>query len=78
MLNMLAVVRFGGGTFDLIHFLIGFVVLVCVLAVVIILVRWLASLAGVTIPPPLMLVLGILLFLLLFLVLLNWTGIYSF
>jgi|HubBroStandDraft_4_1064222.scaffolds.fasta_scaffold1171281_2 hypothetical protein len=61
---------------DPIRFLIGFLIACCVIAVVIILVKWLLGLAGVTIPPPLMLVIGILLFIFLLLWVLNWSGVY--
>jgi Na+/alanine symporter len=60
--------------FNFIHFIVGFLLLICVIAVVIIGVRWLAALAGVAIPPPLMAILGILLFVVLLLLLLNWSG----
>lgn len=61
---------------DPIRFLIGFVVACCVIAVVIILVKWLVGLTGVAIPPPLMLVLGIVLFIFLLLWVLSWSGVY--
>ena len=61
---------------DPIRFMIGFILLCCVIAVVIILAKWLISLPGVTIPPPLLLVLGIVLFVVLMLWLLGWSGIY--
>jgi hypothetical protein len=63
---------------DPIRFLIGFLIACCVIACVIILVKWLCGLAGVAIPPPLMLVLGILLFIFLLLWVLNWSGVYRF
>ena len=65
-----------GGSF--IRFAIGFLVLCCVIACVIILVRWLISLTGWTVPQPLLVVAGILMFLFLFLFLLSWAGLYSF
>jgi hypothetical protein len=64
------------GGVDLIHFLVGFLLLVCVIAVFIIAARWLCALAGLTIPQPLMLILGILLFVVLLLMLLSWSGVY--
>jgi hypothetical protein len=64
--------------FSPLHFLIGFIILVCVLAIVIIAVQWLLGLAGITIPPPIKLILGIMLFLCLFLWLISWSGLYSF
>lgn len=66
----------GGG--DIIHFLVGFLILVCVIACVIILVRWLLGLMGIAIPQPLMVVLGIILFIVLLLMLLNYSGYYRF
>lgn len=63
---------------DPIRFLIGFLIACCVIAVVIILVKWLCGLVGVVIPQPLMLVLGILLFIFLLLWVLSWSGIYHF
>ena len=78
MINFLALAMRSTMTADPLRFLLGFLVLCCVIAVVIILVRWLASLAGITIPPPLMLVLGILFFLILLFWLLNYSGVYSF
>ena len=62
--------------FDAIHFLVGFLIMVCVLAIVIIGVKWLLSLTGVAIPQPLMVILGIILFMVLLLVLLDWSGVY--
>jgi hypothetical protein len=79
-LNLLATALFqrsaalGGSAFNFIHFVVGLILVVCALAILIILVRWLCSLAGVTIPQPLLLVLGIILFVILFIVLLNWAG----
>jgi hypothetical protein len=54
---------------DPLNFLFWFIVVCCVFAVVIILGRWLLSLTGVAIPPPLLYVAGILLFLFLLFVL---------
>jgi hypothetical protein len=51
---------------------------VCVLAIVIILVKWLLSLGGVTIPQPLLICLGILIFIVCMLALLSWSGYYRF
>lgn len=59
-----------------IGFLIGFIVVVCVIAVVIIAAKWLISLTGWAIPQPLLVILGILLFLILFLWLLGYAGYY--
>lgn len=64
--------------FSPIHFLVGFLILVCVLAIVIIACRWLLTLTGVVIPQPLLLILGIIVFLILLLVLLNYSGLYVF
>lgn len=64
-------------SFSPIHFLIGFLLLVCVIAIVIIAVRWLLTLTGIVIPQPLLLILGIILFMILLLVLLNYSGLYT-
>jgi hypothetical protein len=64
--------------FSAIHFLIGFIIMVVVLAVVIIAVKWLIGLTGLVIPQPLWLILGLLLFLALLLWLIQWSGLYSF
>jgi hypothetical protein len=63
---------------DPIRFIVGFILVCCLIAIVIILVKWLAGLAGVAIPGPLMLVLGILLFVVLLLWLLSYSGVYRF
>lgn len=65
-----------GPGFDAIHFLVGFLIMVCVLAIVIIAVRWLCSLAGIAIPQPLILILGIILFIVFLIMLLDWSGLY--
>jgi hypothetical protein len=64
--------------FSAIHFLIGFLLLICVIAIVIIGVKWLITLTGVAIPQPLLLIAGIILFIVLLLVLLQYSGLYSF
>lgn len=61
---------------DPIHFLLAFAVLCAVIAIVIILVRWVVSLTGWVIPPPLLAVLGILLFIVLLMWIMNWSGVY--
>jgi hypothetical protein len=61
---------------DPIRFLIGFLVLVCVLAIVILGIRLLARLAGVTIPQELMVIAGILLFLILLYFVLDYSGLH--
>ena len=66
----------GGGAADPVRFLVGFLISCCVIACVIILVRWLCSLAGFFIPQPLMLVFGIILFICFLLWVLNWSGVY--
>jgi len=65
-----------GAAADPVRFLIGFVLLVCVVACVIILVRWLAALAQWTVPQPLMVVAGIIIFMIGLLWILSWSGIY--
>lgn len=64
--------------FSAIHFLVGFIVLICVLAIMIIGVKWLLSLTGIAIPQPLLIILGILIFMLLLLWLLSWSGLFAF
>jgi hypothetical protein len=71
---MISLLASGFGSFSFPHFIIGFIFLCCAIAIVIILVKWLAGLAGFTIPPALMMVAGILLFMLLLSLLLNWSG----
>ena len=55
-------------------FLIWFLVVIAVLAIVIIGAKWLLGLAGVTIPPPLMAILGIVLFIVLLIALFHFVG----
>ena len=62
----------------MISFLVGFLVLCCVVACVIILVRWLLALTGLPIPQPILIVAGIILFLICFLWLLSYTHVYQF
>lgn len=62
--------------FSPIHFLVGFLILVCVIAILIIACKWLMGLAGITIPQPLLVILGILIFMILLLVVLNYSGLY--
>jgi len=73
-MNMLLALYAPLTAFSPIHFLIGFLILVCVLAIVIIACKWLLSLTGLAIPQPLLLILGIIIFLLLLLMLLNYSG----
>jgi hypothetical protein len=58
----------------MIGFLFWFLITIAVLAIVIIGVRWLLGLAGVTIPQPLMIILGILLFIVLMFALWRFVG----
>jgi hypothetical protein len=74
--TILSIVPFGGG-FNFIHFVVGFLLMVCALAIVIILCKWLLGLMGVPIPQPLLVVLGIIIFVILLLMLLSWSGAYS-
>jgi hypothetical protein len=60
----------------MIEFLIAFIVFICVCAIVIVGGRWLLSLIGIAIPQPLLIILGILVFLVLFLFLMDYTNIY--
>ena len=55
-------------------FLIWFLVVIAVLAIVIIGAKWLLGLAGVTIPAPLMAILGIVLFIVLLFALFHFVG----
>lgn len=71
---MIAILASGLGAFNFFHFIVGFILVVCAIAIVIILVKWLAQIAGVAIPPALVLVGGILLFVFLLLLLLNYSG----
>jgi hypothetical protein len=64
--------------FSPIHFLVGFIILCCVLAIVIIGVKWLLGLTGLAVPQPLLVILGIIIFLVLFLCLIDWCGLYRF
>lgn len=64
--------------FSPVRFLIGFLVLVCILAIMVVAVKWLMDLAGIPIPQPLLVILGILVFMILLLVLVNWSGLYVF
>lgn len=62
---------------DPIMLMIEFILLVCLIAVVIILGKWLLSLTGLVIPGPLMTVLAILVFVLLLLLFLDFTGLWA-
>jgi len=53
-------------------FLIGFLIFICVVAVVIIGLRWLLKIAGLTVPPELVLIGSILVFIVLLLVCLQF------
>jgi len=61
---------------DAVSFLISFLVFIIVVAIVIIGVRWLLGVAGIAIPQPLMIILGLICFLVLLLFFLNFTGVY--
>jgi hypothetical protein len=71
-----AVLQFGArsSAFNFIHFAVGLLLVFCVLAILIIGVRWLCGVAGIAIPAPLMLILGIIVFVILLLMLLDWAG----
>ena len=77
-MSILLASGFVGSGFSAIHFMVGFIILVCVLAVVIVAGKWLIGLTGLAVPQPLMVILGILVFLLIFLWLLSWSGVYNF
>ena len=53
-------------------FLIGFLIFICVVAVVILGIRWLIRISGVAISPELNLIIGIILFIILLIVFVNW------
>jgi hypothetical protein len=72
-----ALLTFGTG-FSMIHFAVGFIVLICVLAIVVLGLRFLCSVLGVTIPAPLLTILAIIVFLVLFLALVDYSGLYTF
>jgi hypothetical protein len=55
-----------------IGFLISFLIFICVVAVVILGIRWLIRISGVTISPELNLIIGIILFLILLVLFLNY------
>ncbi len=59
-------------------FLVSFLVFIIVIAIVIIGVKWLLSVAGVPIPQPLLIILGLIFFLIVLLFFLNFTGVYHF
>jgi len=59
-------------------FLVSFLVFIIIVAIVIIGVRWLLSVAGVAIPQPLLVILGLIFFLIVLLFFLNFTGVYHF
>lgn len=75
MLSAIALVS-GRITFNPVAFAIGFVLVICAVAVVIILVKWLLGLADLVIPQPLLLAMAIIVFMLLLLLLANYTGLY--
>lgn len=55
-------------------FLVWFLIVIAVLAIVIIGAKWLLGLAGVTIPAPLMAILGIIMFIVLLIALFHFVG----
>jgi hypothetical protein len=61
-----------------ISMMISLVVFIVCVAIVILLFRWLLGVMGVTIPQPLMVVLGLIMFLIFLLIFLNYTGIWAF
>jgi hypothetical protein len=70
----LALFQYHAMTFNFVHFAVGLLLLFCVLAILIIGIKWLCSLAGIAIPQPLMVILGIIVFVALLLMLLSWSG----
>jgi hypothetical protein len=61
----------------MISFMLSFLVFIVVLAIIVIGVRWLLSLTGLVIPQPLLYILGLILFLVLLFVFLNYAGVGS-
>jgi hypothetical protein len=57
--------------------MVEFLIFIVIVAIVIIGVRWLMSLAGVSIPQPLIIILGLILFIVFLLIFLNFLGIWS-
>jgi hypothetical protein len=55
-------------------FLLWFLIVIAVLAIVIIGAKWLLGLAGITVPQPLMVILGIILFIVMLLALWHFVG----
>jgi hypothetical protein len=58
----------------MIGFLVSFIVFLVVVAILIIGFRWLLSLTGLAIPQPLLIILGLILFLVLLLLFFNYVG----
>lgn len=58
--------------------MVSFLVFIICVAIVIIGARWLLGLAGITIPQPLMVIIGLIIFLFFLLIFLNYTGIWAF
>jgi hypothetical protein len=74
MLASLLLFQAGGA----ISMMVSFLVFIICVAIVIIGARWLLGLAGVTIPQPLLIILGLIFFLIFLLIFLNYTGIWAF
>lgn len=67
-----------GGEGDIIHLMIGFLVVMIVIAVFVLSFRYICRLAQWSPPPELMAIAGLILFLVCMVVLLNWSGYYRF
>ena len=77
MTKVLSLLAFASmGTIDPIRISVGFLVLIVVLAILIIGGRWLLDLAGFVVPQPLKYIAGLIVFLVLLLLFLDWAGIY--
>jgi hypothetical protein len=61
---------------DPVGFLVSFLVLIIVIAIVVLGVRWLLSVVGWNIPQPLLVILGLIFFLIVLLFFANYTGLY--
>lgn len=64
--------------FNPVRFALGFLVCIVMLAILIIGLRYVARVAGITLSPELVQILGLIVFLILLFVLLGWSGFYSF
>jgi hypothetical protein len=59
----------------MVNFLLSFLIFIVIVAILIIGFKWLLSLTGLAIPQPLMIILGLILFLVLLLLFFNYVGV---